>query len=365
MNTQKLKTVVLLVFLSVNTTIFSQGLRIFSTPFHPFQKSSLNCSILNSSGKIGDFNITSNVYDPTGNLLMTEKAIVTLNESLNIISEGFLRGKEVNFIDNDFEKLFSLSNGFPPLNYKICIELKSSFESKSSYQECNTSEVNNLINILPFYPQNEMEVFETNPLFSWGVSNYNNLPFEYKLKVVKFDESKYRSINRGVPLIEISTLDPFFILPSQIPLENNENYVWQVESFLFGQPVASSEVFEFTKNGEERLEDIPKVISYVNVIEVDDKTPLIAIGKFKFKYLEETNDNILQIELFDFESGEKIKYKKKLLTVLGENKFEIDLSLDAYLKHNKLYKIKVFSKNMENSYDLSIKYINPDYIKNN
>ena len=347
----------------------SQDFQLLLDPINPFQKQSLfNLSVINSSGYSGQINLKATLKNRRGKVLMTQELtdVISPNESKSI------RGQRDNlnerFVDNDFERLFTTNNQLPPMNYLLCVEVIASGELKSITQECIDYQASDFLNIVTIYPPDEEVIYDSRPQFNWLDLNlgtgYN---YQFKLVELKEGQNKNAALRRNNPIVvndEIKSNQTQF--PSDaVPLENNSKYVWQLSISYKGELLSRSEPSTFAYKDEIEYIEMPRNLSYVDITEIESGANLFAVGEFKFKFPSDLK-NTLTVELFETRRGKKksIELNENQFEVnLGVNKFELDLKNQVYLKHLTKYELIVKDASSGKSYQMTITYVNPDYIK--
>jgi hypothetical protein len=367
----KLRRVNMLIILSIlfSFSANSQNFQLLLDPINPFQKQSLfNLSVINSSGYSGQINLKATLKNRRGKVLMTQELIdvISPNESKSI------RGQRDNlnerFVDNDFERLFTTNNQLPPMNYVLCVEVIATGELKTTTQECIDYQASDFLNIVTIYPPDEEVIYDPRPQFNWLDLNLGtNYNYQFKLVELKEGQNKNAALRRNNPIVvnnEITSNQAQF--PSDaVPLSNNSKYAWQLSISYKGELLSRSEPSTFTYKDEIEYIEMPRNLSYVDITEIESGANLFAVGEFKFKFPSDVKNN-LTAELFELKKDKKksIELNENQFDVnLGVNKFELDLKDQVYLKHLKKYELLLKDSKSGMSYQMTITYVNPDYIK--
>ncbi len=365
-----LKCLSILLFSITSVALSAHNIQLLLDPINSAQQNSLfNLSIVNQSAYPGQLTLQATLQSRRGKKLMVERTTVNINA--NEIKS--LRGSNVEaqtlYKDAAFSRLYQQGVGLPPMNYVLCVQVQAIGDRSIRSEECIEYNATDFVNLLPLYPSEEGEIFESRPVFSWAdFSGMEGYTYDFKLVGLDQDENANAALRRKMPLVHINNLQTNQLLyPADAqPLENNKSYAWQLTLNYQGEKVISSEPWFFRYKEQDSLIEIPRNLSYVDITELEDGATLFAVGEFKFKYPSEEETEI-QAKLFEHykKSG---KNKKVELTdnsfevERGVNKFELDLKEQVYLKHLKEYRIQLETKDGKN-YRFFIKYVNPDYIK--
>jgi hypothetical protein len=341
----------------------SQSIEAVINPILPYQKSAVNLLIINT-GDEGYFTFSSSIKSLKGVWLMEERGLIYLRKGSNFVTARDVDQYQLDFISNEFQDQFSVLQSIPPLSYNQCIQLTSMSEGQNVFEGCQIHSANDLLFVQPIYPSNDLMVSESRPNFSWIIPGYDNFPFEFKVKLVEFTGNSLKSLRRNIPVFDVSTKSNQLEYPfGANGLENGKQYAWEIEVLLNNDVVTVSQPLSFVSETVEILSDIPKEMSFVLINSIESNVELYALGDFRYKFLEVFSGNKLIGKLIDLESGKVIDLDYEIMTTIGENKFIIELDKIVYLKHNHNYSLILHSELEKKDYFLSIRYINPDYVK--
>ena len=346
-----------------------QNIQMVLDPLNPFQKSSLfNLTIMNASNYSGQLSLKAVLKSRGGKVLMIQESIQELTANASKSIRGEAVQYTTNYMDNTFAGIYQSANQLPPYNYVLCIELIAIGDQSTRAEECIEYHATDFLNITSVYPPEDGEINEERPLFVW--MNVDPSPaFSYDFRLVKLEEGQNpnAAMRRNNPLITMDNISGSQLqFPSDAPpLVQNEQYAWQLNVNFAGEKVTQTEPSVFTFKETEEYIEIPRDLSYVDINDVESGISLYAVGEFKFKV---TTDKATTLEVQLFENKKKGKKQIQLdenqfKTGIGENKFELDLREQVYLKHLKEYPITLKNLETGKSYQFVIKYVNPDYIK--
>lgn len=352
----------------ISSSIFAQGFQLVLDPVHPFQKGSLfNLTLMNSSNYSGQLQLKASLKSRRGKVLLVQETLQQINvgESKSIRGEGLQY--QVIQSDAEFAQLYQQNGQLPPMNYVLCIDLRATGDQALQSQECIEYQAADFLNITPVYPPEEGEIGEQRPQFNW--LNPVQGPYTYDFRLVKLKDGQQpnAAMRRNIPMISMDGLtNTQLLFPSDaLPLENEAQYAWQVGINFNGEKVTQSEASTFTYRESIEYIDIPTELSYVDIGKVQAGATLYAVGEFKFKYSSDI-ETTLAIELFDIKNTEKekLELEERAFSVeKGLNKYELDLKEQVYLRHLKDYVLIIKDQKTNNSFQLIVKYVNPDYIK--
>ncbi|MBL4710205.1 MAG: DUF928 domain-containing protein [Flavobacteriales bacterium] len=370
---KKLATLSMLFLFGMAFTLQAQQFQLLLDPVNPYQKSSLfNLSLINGSSFSGQVSLKATLKSRRGKVLMVQ----ALNQSISANASKSIRGAAViastQFIDGEFNTLYSSSNQLPPMNYVLCIEAYAVGDLSNKTQECIDYQASDFINITAVYPPEEENIYDPRPQFNWiNLDANNQYQYDFRLVALEKGQNKNVAMRRNAPIVAKDGLSQNQLLfpADAIPLKNNQEYVWQISINYHGEAVSKTDAFSFTYKDSEQYIDIPRNLSYVDITEIENGANLYAVGEFKFKYPSDVKTK-LTAELYALKSKKNTSTKKAVeLTEnqfsiqLGVNKLELDLKDQVYLKHLKKYELLLKDEKTKRTYQMTITYVNPDYIK--
>lgn len=278
---------------------------------------------------------------------------VILNPGVNILNALNLSFKDLNYLNNDIYEIETKTGTFPSGNYKLCIWSMCSLPDcagqgsgagSTEQVECVLIQVENPTPLLLSYPENNSEIDETRPLYTWippgPIASSSEL--NYLMRLVEVNDGQTPSdallINR--PLIEVEGLTSNAMMhPSDInALEPGKTYAWQVQAFVGKTYFSKSEQWKFKIKKEELVKDTSKYIKVIGGIDAAEHM-LSEDGYLYFVFKDQKPNYTLDCRLLDaskrvvnaavVEQGiyDTVKRKDVFSTVIScskENKYRIN-----------------------------------------
>jgi len=352
--------------------LFSQEskaqLQLLLDPVNSVQTASLfNLSLLNNSAASSQIVLTASLRSKRGKELMRQTLTVEATAN-GMNSVRGVQATQTTFFDSQFQSLYESTGTLPPLNYVLCVTATSRSDQNLRTEEYTNYEATDFINLTALYPSEDIKIYEQRPQFNW-MDLVPNAAYTYNFRLVEVEpgQNPNAAMRRNSPIVSKENLsEKQLLFPSDAkPLENKKTYAWQLDINYQGEKVATSDAWQFTYEEEPEYIDFPKDLSYVDITELERGASLYAVGEFKFKYPSDIK-NELEVELFELKKDQKKKIELKeyqFPVKLGINKYELDLKEQVYLKHLKNYSLILKDRQTKQSYQFSVKYINPDYIK--
>lgn len=221
-------------------------------------------------------------------------------------------------------------------NFMICYEILQ--ERGDAFD--NVGEECEAIDILPLSPpylntpDNNVEIEETKPLFSWippaPLSNFANPTYTLKLVEVLQGQSSIDAIQQNIPILEQSNISqPMLQYPlTSIPLDTGKLYAWQIAVNSNNMPVTTSEVWSFRLKAPEVDHLISTSTSFVQLKRVNEIPFTVCSDYLNYQYTNETNDSLVSVTLTDITSRSLkivISDDENESVLLGQNYKKMDL----------------------------------------
>jgi hypothetical protein len=330
-----------------------------------------NYRIDNRSNQSQQVEITGRLYYRRSALNFTYKYSTLLQPGINTISKNTIPSPSWTFSETALRELFLNYNKLPQGTYEYCVTVNprkpgSEQPDPNEPSACTYQTVEDLFLINLITPENDAKIYEYNPMLAWVV----NYPFaselSYKLRVaeLKQGQNPQNAITRNNPMYKddhVMTTGAIYPVAAK-PLQKWQPYVWTVDAYYKGILLGGAEVWKFTIVDDSELVAVPRDQSYLNIKLEAARSELYAIGALKLKYiLEDLNQDVLQLNLFD-NSGKKIKLpEKELQAVYGDNRYILDFKEKIFLKHFQKYRLEIVSITGE-KFVILFKYINPELI---
>lgn len=293
---------------------------------------------------------------------------IKLNPGINTIDPNVI-SIQWNFSTPSLNELFNLYNILPAGTYQYCIKVLpknvvGEHELGASTEECLYHKNEEIFAINLITPENDSKLYEKNPTLSWVASYSMTSELNYKIRVaeIKKGQSTQSAIARNNPVYTESKLfQNTIIYPlAAKPLIVNQPYAWTVDAYYKDLLLGGAEPWKFTLVEDTLKEEIPKVLSYLDIEKEEGKNMTYAVGALKLKYfLREYKTDTLLLKLYHGEDEVNVK-NNQLFATKGENKYDIDFMGATKLKHGKDYKMIITPK-FGTSRIVNFKFINPNY----
>lgn len=293
---------------------------------------------------------------------------IKINPGINIIDANSL-SIQWNYSTPSLNELFNLYNILPAGTYQYCIRVLpknvvGEHEHGASTEECLYHKNEEIFAINLISPENDAKLYEKNPTLSWVATYSMTSELNYKIRVaeIKQGQSTQSAIARNNPVYTESKLfQNTIIYPlAAKPLIVNQPYAWTVDAYYKDLLLGGAEPWKFTLVEDTLKEEIPKVLSYLDIEKEVGNNMTYAVGALKLKYfLREYKTDTLQLRLYQGE-GEVNSKHNQLVATKGENKYDIDFMGATKLKHGKVYKMVITPK-FGSPKIVNFKFINPNY----
>lgn len=307
-------------------------------------KQALNLTIVNSNPKSFDVVLTGYIKDASNQTVVEFKSNpYTLSTGANIITPMNLGFAELNYSNSDILEIETKTGNYPSGNYTICVwsacvtpDCSGAGANAGSIETpvCTNIQVENPTPLILVTPENESEIEETRPLFTWippaPVAGSDLLNYTLILVEIMDGQNKADALTNNRPLIEMEGIsNPSLMFPSDLPeLEKDKWYAWQVQAYVGKTPLAKSEQWKFKVKKKEEKKEVYQAV-YLN----QKNNPFVYnLNKDSLYIGIETDGAVLKLE----EITVVVKdYKGK---VYLEKKFQIQL------ENNSSYHLIKFSK---------------------
>lgn len=342
-------------------------------------KQVLNLSVSNLNQKPLEVYFQGYIKDGISQRVVDFKTnAVILNIGTNIFSPMTLNFSELNYSNFDISEIEEKSGLYPYGNYVICVQAKcvtndcsgvGSTGASLENIECINVNIENPTPLILTHPENESEIEETKPLYSWippsPVASSSNLNYTMRLVEILEGQSKADALSMNRPLIEMSGIErPTLMHPFDVPeLEKGKWYAWQVEAFVGNTPIAKSEQWKFkVKKDSIDIDLIPKEQSFIEIKNQKGESIFYAVGELKLRHIVRLENGYVNLEVFD-NKGNKIKIQNnKFIINPGDNRLILNLEKELLFKHAQTYTLKGNLLNGE-SFLIKFIYINPKLVK--
>jgi len=302
-------------------------------------------------------NVANNqkVFSGTSKLITLSRGAkqVTYNDVLpvtyNILNTGY--------------NVDAAQEGFLPIGtFDVCyqvIRINTDF-SETLGEQCETVDIDPISPPQLVSPYDSERVEITRPLFTWlppsPYNLFNNLQYDYTLVQVLNTQSAADAIQQNIPLYAQSgiTTTSLQYPVSVAELDTASLYAWQVTAKSGGSPVSKSEIWSF------RIQhfnpDTNKVFVqnyYVKLKRENDASYIECKGMLRFEYLNEWNDKVVNVKLYDISSAsrQELNIDSSLVNVdYGINFKSIDFTIQNLLVNKHIYQFELINSKQEHWY---------------
>lgn len=190
------------------------------------------------------------------------------------------------------------------------------------------------------------------PLLTWKAPLpliSTDVTYDLKLTPLQNDQTPAQAIQINFPLLDLKKMKQT-ILPyplDAVPLEKEEDYVWQVTAFYAGIPLGKTEIWQFriSDNPTKKRETEPLIESYRFAKSHVDASYYTATDILRLAYHNRLNDKILAYQVYLVENtSHKIKNLPIIHLKPGTNTLDIELTGLEELDNGKLYILEIKDK---------------------
>lgn len=245
---------------------------IQTIPQNSFQVRSadiFNTTITNSSGVEASVYLVGEIKDPTGKpMVRIQSESFVLQGGSNLITPMKVGIAKVTYFDSEFKESEARTGFLRVGSYRYCLRLvcvssdeicKKLMDVENPPVVCDEIAVENVTPLLLSMPDDESEIEETRPNFSWippmPVGTDPNLKYSITLVHLNPDQTAEEGVRRNRPIYQRSGIEGVVLMfPATLEdLIPGEKYGWQVHAELGSNRIASSEIWEF------KIKDEPPV----------------------------------------------------------------------------------------------------------
>jgi hypothetical protein len=289
-----------------------------------------------------------------------------------LLNKKNVSGSKLNYTNKDLAEIEASTGSLPPGNFEFCVwascvdpDCDGLGNAVGKGAMCMSVTIVPSSPLILIFPENKSELEINRPAFSWAPSVIfsRSLSSEYEFSLVQMEEgqSAQEAIVRNRPLVNTRGLRNtiFQYPPDLMPLEYNQNYAWQVKSWIGNTPLNSSEVWQFRIPKD----TVPEVLDTIRFCELR-KTLDATVYSYKksdnlyFIFREKYNNTDLNFKIYDARrtvvANEVIrlidtdKQRDKDagdLKSLGDNKYQIPLN--QYYLEPGFYTLEVYTLSNE------------------
>lgn len=343
-------------------------------------REAINFTAINPGTKSFEVEFKGKILGSDGQLIVefkTNSAMV--NPGVNMFNPMNLGIREQQYFNQDISEIETKTGNYPSGNYTICIwsscvvpDCNGAGQYAGSIETpvCAQIHIENPTPLLLAYPENESEIDEQRPLYTWippaPVAGSTSLNYTMTLVEILEGQSKADALALNRPLIEMQGIgNPLLMHPLDIDeLEKGKTYAWQVEAFVGRTSIAKSEQWKFKiKKDTLDLKKITKDQSYVEIAAQSGTSLFYAIGNLKLRHVVRLESGIISFTIKD-KTGKIIKTNLNTLQINpGDNRFALDLEKEMKFKHGETYTLTGKLLNGE-LFIITFMYIDPKLLSN-
>lgn len=311
--------------------------------------------------------ITGSIRYRNSNMNMSYSFNYSLKEGINIPGRD-----EVNprwqFSSSALQELFFIYKSMPSGTFEYCVTITpttaTSEINRFKIDECLYHRADDIFLINLIDPTNKSKIQEYNPLLTW-IANYtfsNELTYRVRVAEIKQGQNPINAIMRNQPIYDEKNLSVNSVVYPVYakPLIVNQPYAWTVDGYYKDILLGGAETWQFIIVDSE-VHSAKSDRSYIDIKREGGLNTLSALGGLKLKYvLEDAQTDSLFLDLVSEKNKQCSLKPHRLNAVYGDNRYVLDLTEAANLKHNMLYTLTIRTKT-RHIYKLSFRYLNPAF----
>ncbi|HEX8331552.1 MAG TPA: hypothetical protein VF622_02965, partial [Segetibacter sp.] len=289
-------------------------------------------------------------------VLTAKTKIITLNKGALQLKASDLSPIQYNYSGSSFN-IDRNPDGFLPIgSFVACYSIikQKSEGSLQLSEECIPIEVTPLSPPLLNTPENDAIIETTHPQFTWlpptPVNLFSDLNYNLVLVEVMKGQSPSQAVQSNIPVYNIGNYKSLFnnYPTSNKSLDTGRLYAWRVVAKNSNQFTAQSDVWTFRISNRNPSKEGSRIQSFTELKRGYDAAFAICYGSLKFDYNNDANDSTIQYKIISIEDGKGTILKKgTLITVFGQNLFELPLQNVKGFQNNKTYMLQVFNSRDE------------------
>jgi len=290
-----------------------------------------------------------------------------LSEGLNVINRNAI-SPSWHYSSPALRELFNDYNILPAGMFEYCVtvapantvaETNVNLAEECIYYRGDDYFVINLVD-----PNDKAVLKEYNPTLTWIATfpTPSSLTYRLKLTEIKQGQTAVNSIVRNqLHYDEKNLISNSLVYPvSARPLIANQPYAWTVDAYYKDVLLGGAETWQFIiSDSVTNAGNIDQ--SYVDIKRESGEVLLTAVGRLKMKYvLDDAKSDSLLMRIVDEANREKKLTPDKLTAIYGDNRYTVDFTESANLKHKHKYMMIITTKT-GHEYKLLVQYLNPSF----
>jgi Domain of Unknown Function (DUF928) len=329
------------------------------SPVGIVQKNQLwNLSLINSgtAGVLVKLNMVMTDIATGQPVLSASTNTINLSQGSRIIQYAELMPITYTVLNSNYNVDPSATGFLPVGNFNICYQaMKQGAEGFYGItEECASIEIEPLTPPYLSLPENEAELEEDRPFFTWLPPNptslFNNLSYSFKLVEVLQKQQASEAIQQNLPIVfQPGITGNTFNYPTASPkLDTGKTYAWQVVANNNNLRIANSEVWTFKLKQNGQVNPVAADAPFYKLKLQTGTAYFVCNGVLRYEYINELNDRQAVINIFDISNKSKKQLVKEVTQNLndGQNLVSIDLKEDG-LRKGHIYLVELINSRNE------------------
>ncbi|HMQ78746.1 MAG TPA: hypothetical protein PKE39_00670 [Ignavibacteria bacterium] len=257
---QKLKYILLIIIALLAQNIFSQSGKIViilkkPPPFLFYTEDMFKLTLINPTNETYRVNLHGRSTETIIGLVIDASCnTFDLPPGTKIVQTSDVGKVTINEKNEKYKDVITRMGQLPSGNYDICVEVVNAATGEILGTDCITQEVMLVSQVALVYPADALKLQTENkyPVFTWlpPVPIAKGQSVTYKLKIVDIYgmQSAYDAMQSNPLYFSNSNIrSTSYQYPvSARPFSAGSSYAWQVEAYLNGNLLSSSEIYDFT-----------------------------------------------------------------------------------------------------------------------
>lgn len=319
----------------------------------------LNFQIQNLTGKnlLGNLIISAKNSQSNQPLFIIYSQEVKVPNGVSSSLQYNLLSAKISFSQNQEAKLISQTRKFLSGTYTICFKFMPTDKLQDEYENCVDIEIAPLTPVSLISPDDMDTICSKRPYLSWQPPMPLSQAVKYKMFLTeKKDNQTIESLFLNVPIINIDGITSSGVVyhSSAPDLQEGKTYVWQVVAYESSQVISQSEIWTFTVQCKDKINDFND--NYRELKTIINGNFYLSTDILKFAFVNNYNVKKLDYSILDIQNDMKpIERVPEVKLINGYNKININLN-QIELTENKDYLIVVRPFN-QNEIKVRFRYV--------
>lgn len=224
-------------------------------------------------------------------------------------------------------------------------------------QQCEEIDIEPLGPPQLVYPYDQTGIDITNPQFSWlppiPMNLFNNLTYDLDLVQINTGQSAADAIQQNIPLYQGTDISATTLLyPISAPeLEFGNSYAWRITAKANGNPVGSSETWQFDLKHYTTGPPLgPVSLPYAKLKKAPESGYAMFSGELKFDYMNEASDTVWQTRVYDLSTqnrGSMVLTMDTIPLVPGQNLVHYPTQDVSFFEDKHIYLLEIYNSRNE------------------